>query len=83
MKDTCNHIIKTGITPPSWRDAVISLKPKEEKDKTECESYWPVSVLSQDYEIFTHILPKRLEKNPSSNNKSRPDRLYPAKADTR
>lgn len=28
----------------------------------ECGSYRPVSVLNQDYKIFTHILAKRLEK---------------------
>ena len=79
MKDTYSHVIKTGITPPSFRDAVISLTPKEGKDKTECGSYWPVSVLHQDYKIFTQIL----AKNPPPDNKSGPDRLYPAKADTR
>lgn len=62
MKDTYSHVVRTGITPPSFRDAVISLTPKEGKDKTECGSYWPVSVLHQDYKIFTQILAKRLEK---------------------
>lgn len=73
IKDTCNNVIKIGITP-SWRDAVIPLIPKEGKDKTECGSYQPVSVLNQDYKIYTRILAKILPHIIS---------LYPAKADTR
>lgn len=48
MKRTLNHVLKTGETPPSWRDAVISLIPKEGKDKLDCGSYRPISVLNQD-----------------------------------
>lgn len=62
MKNTYNHDIKTAITPPSLRDAVISLIPKQGKDKMECGSYRPVSILNSDYKIFTHILAKRLKK---------------------
>lgn len=83
MKNTYNHDIKTAITPPSLRDAVISLIPKQGKDKMECGSYRPVSILNPDYKIFTHILAKRLKKIPSSNCESSPDRLYPAEAHTR
>lgn len=62
IKNTYNHDIKTAITPPSLRDAVISLIPKQGKDKMECGSYRPVSILNSDYKIFTHILAKRLKK---------------------
>lgn len=62
LKDTFNHVLKTGITPPSWREAVISLIQKEGKDKLDCGSYPPISVLNQDYNIFTHVLAKRIEK---------------------
>lgn len=41
----------------SW----ISLIPKEGKEKLDCGSYRPISVLNQDYNIFTHILAKRIE----------------------
>lgn len=61
LKKTYNYVIKTGITPPSWKEAVISLIPKDGKNKLECGSYRPISVLNQDYKIFTHILAKRIE----------------------
>lgn len=60
LKDTFNYVLETGETPPSWREAVISLISKEGKDNCECGSYWPISVLNQDYKIFTHILTKIL-----------------------
>lgn len=51
MKTIYNHVLKTGIVPVSWKDAVISVIPKEGKDKLDCGSYRPISVLNQDYKI--------------------------------
>lgn len=42
----------------SWRQAVISVIPKPEKDKTKCS---PISVLNIDYRLYALILAKRLE----------------------
>ena len=61
LQSTFNWVLKENSIPPSWREAVISLIPKEGKDKSECGNYRPVSVLNQDYKIFTHILTKRIE----------------------
>lgn len=60
MKTIINQLLKMGTTPYSWKEETISLIPHERKDKLDCGSYQPLSVLNQDYKIFTHILPKRL-----------------------
>lgn len=62
LQSTFNWVLKRNIIPPSWREAVISLIPKEGKDRPVYVNYKPVSVLNQDYKIFTHILAKRIER---------------------
>lgn len=49
LQSTFNWVLKENSIPPSWREAVISLIPKEGKDKSECGNFRPVSVLNQDY----------------------------------
>lgn len=45
----CNITLKDAKMPPSWSEAVISVIHKEGKDKLECGSYRPISVLNADY----------------------------------
>lgn len=61
LKNCFNHILTGGEIPPSWKRAVISVIHKPGKDKIECGSYRPISVLNIDYRIFATILAKRLE----------------------
>lgn len=58
-----NYTLQEGDPPRSWREAVISVIPKEGKDRMECGSYRPISVLNIDYRLYASIMAKRLEHN--------------------
>lgn len=61
LKSCFNYILGRGKIPVSWNQALIAVIPKSGKDKTECSSYRPISVLNIDYRIFGTILAKQLE----------------------
>lgn len=56
-----NLALKEGKMPPSWKQATISVIHKEGKDRLNCSSYRPISVLNIDYKLFTSILSKRIQ----------------------
>nr|AAD02930.1 reverse transcriptase [Oryzias latipes] len=58
---TFNWVMEKKTTPLSWNKAIISIIPKEGKDRLDCANYRPVSVLNIDYKLFTSIISRRLE----------------------
>lgn len=58
----CNGAFKEGEIPPSWKQAIISVIPKEGKDSLDCRQFRPISVLNLDYKIYMSILARRVER---------------------
>ncbi|KAG7493595.1 hypothetical protein JOB18_012645 [Solea senegalensis] len=56
-----NDSVGTGALPQTLTEASITLIPKPGKDKTQCGSYRPISLLNSDIKILAKVLARRLE----------------------
>lgn len=52
----CSHALMAGIIPASWQEASIIVLPKDNKDKTNVESYRPISLLNFNHKIYTKAI---------------------------
>uniref|UniRef100_A0A8C5S1V7 Reverse transcriptase domain-containing protein n=1 Tax=Laticauda laticaudata TaxID=8630 RepID=A0A8C5S1V7_LATLA len=57
-----NEVLTEAKLPMSWRDAYITLIPKESVDITHIKNYRPISLLNANYKIFMNIMAERLKK---------------------
>lgn len=69
---TFNWALKQAQTPPSWKE--VSLIPKEGKDRLDCASYRPISILNVDY-IHLNYVQKNGTNTPKFNSQ-RSNRVY-------
>lgn len=61
-----NDILTKQSMPLTMRQATISLLPKPSKDHSEMTNFRPISMLNNDYKLFTKILVMRMETALSS-----------------
>uniref|UniRef100_H9GRD5 Reverse transcriptase domain-containing protein n=1 Tax=Anolis carolinensis TaxID=28377 RepID=H9GRD5_ANOCA len=62
LKKLMNQALQTQVIPESWKEATITMIPKEGVDLSEVRNYRPISLLNTDYKIFTKILANRLKE---------------------
>uniref|UniRef100_A0A803SU58 Reverse transcriptase domain-containing protein n=1 Tax=Anolis carolinensis TaxID=28377 RepID=A0A803SU58_ANOCA len=55
------HSLKEGKIPESWKNAYITVIPKEDRDPLQPKNYRPISLLNADYKLFMSILANRLK----------------------
>uniref|UniRef100_A0A803TDZ5 Reverse transcriptase domain-containing protein n=1 Tax=Anolis carolinensis TaxID=28377 RepID=A0A803TDZ5_ANOCA len=62
LKKIMNRILDNNEIPDSWKLATITMIHKEGQDPQNVKNYRPISLLNQDYKIFTCILADRLKE---------------------
>lgn len=61
LQEVMNNILKERELPETWKEALITLIPKQDSDLQQIKNYRPISLLNIDYKIFAGILAKRLK----------------------
>lgn len=62
LKDIINKVLEIGQVPETWKEAYITLIPKQHKDMRNPKNFHPISLLNCDYTLFAAILANGLKK---------------------
>lgn len=60
--EVMNNILQGGNIPNTWKEVYITLIPKQEADPSNVKNYRPISLLNNDYKLFSDILANRLKQ---------------------
>uniref|UniRef100_A0A670K591 Reverse transcriptase domain-containing protein n=1 Tax=Podarcis muralis TaxID=64176 RepID=A0A670K591_PODMU len=61
LQEVMNNILKEREIPETWKEALITLIPKQDTDLKQIKNYRPISLLNIDYKIFAGVLARRLK----------------------
>ena len=61
-----NNILRTKQIPDNWHETKIVILFKK-GDPKDIKNYWPISLLSHSYKIFTKLMQTRIERNLDEN----------------
>jgi hypothetical protein len=56
-----HEIEREGTPPTSFYEAIITLIPKPDKDTSQKENYWPISLMNIDATILSNILANQIQ----------------------
>uniref|UniRef100_A0A8C6XLH0 Reverse transcriptase domain-containing protein n=1 Tax=Naja naja TaxID=35670 RepID=A0A8C6XLH0_NAJNA len=59
--EVCKDVPLKAKIPNTWKEAYITLIPKEESNTNQVKSFRPISLLNTDYKIFMTIMAQRLK----------------------
>uniref|UniRef100_A0A670I4H7 Reverse transcriptase domain-containing protein n=1 Tax=Podarcis muralis TaxID=64176 RepID=A0A670I4H7_PODMU len=61
LQEVMNNILKEREIPETWKEALITLIPKQDSDLEQIKNYRPISLLNVDYKIFAGVLARRFK----------------------
>lgn len=62
LKIVGNDVLEGKNIPKTWQHAIITMIPKQQEDCPNVKNFRPISLLNNDYKIFTKTMAERLKK---------------------
>lgn len=62
LKIVGNDVLEGKNIPKTWQHAIITMIPKQQDECPDVKNFRPISLLNNDYKIFTKIITERLKR---------------------